>query len=66
MSFTKIGEHLLNVNEIVDIKYLGKASDFAGEFEGYSYLITFKNETEMYIKSYKNLDDILSDLNQFD
>jgi len=66
MAFVRIGDHLLNTNEIVNIEEINKVCNYLGELEGIKYKITFRNETELYVMSQKNLEDIQSDINNLD
>ena len=63
MAFVKIGDGLFNTNEIINIEIHRKIYDCFDRVESFEYKITFRNETESYIISYKNLDNIQSDIN---
>ena len=66
MSFVKIEDNLLNTNEIIHIEVIRGIYNYLGDFEGYEYKITFRNETELYVTSKKYLEDIQSDINNLE
>ena len=67
MAFVKIGDHLLNTNEIINIEKIREVyNNFGDSIIGYKYKIEFRNETELYIISEKVLDDIQSDINNLE